>query len=74
MSIAKNVWGEYCGKAVYQYVLDNGKGLSAHILNYGGIITNLIFNGTDVVLGRDSFAEYLNNSGYFGANQWANFT
>lgn len=67
MSIAKNVWGEYCGKAVYQYVLDNGKGLSAHILTYGGIITNLIFNGTDVVLGRDSFAEYLNNSGYFGA-------
>lgn len=67
MSIMKNAWGEYCGNTVYQYVLDNGKGLSAYILNYGGIITKLIFNGTDVVLGRDSIEEYMDNDGYFGA-------
>ena len=67
MSVVKNVWGEHCGKTVYRYVLDNGNGLSAHILNYGGIIAKLIFNETDVVLGRDSFEEYMSNDGYFGA-------
>ena len=37
------------------------------MLNYGGIIAKIIYNGVDVVLGRNSFEEYLNNEGYFGA-------
>lgn len=52
---------------IYLYSIDNKKGLSAQILNYGGIIKKLVYNGVDVVLGRDSFEEYLNNDGYFGA-------
>lgn len=61
----------HCGKVgeqeVYLYRLDNGLGLSAEILTYGGILRTLTFNGTDVVLGRDSLEEYMNNSGCYGA-------
>ncbi len=67
MSINREKFADYNGKEVYEYILDNGKGLSAHILNYGGIIKKLIYNNIDVVLGRDTFEEYLDNDGYFGA-------
>ena len=67
MSISKRSFGTYEGKEVFSFALDNNKGLSAEIINYGGIIRSLVFNGTDVVLGRDSLEEYLKNAGYFGA-------
>lgn len=51
---------------VYSYILDNGKGLKAEILNLGGIIRRLIFDGVDVVLGRDDYQKYLYANGYFG--------
>lgn len=52
---------------IYAYNLDNGKGLKAQILNLGGIVRKLEFGGVDVVLGRDSYKEYLYGNGYFGA-------
>ena len=52
---------------IYAYNLDNGKGLKAQILNLGGIVRKLEFNGVDVVLGRDSYEKYLYGNGYFGA-------
>lgn len=55
------------GEKVYQYTLDNKKGLKAIILSYGGIIKNLFVGGKDVVLGRDTLEEYLDNDGYYGA-------
>lgn len=67
MSIVKEKYGELNGNEVYIFTLDNNKGLSAKILNYGGIITNLVYDGTDVVFGRSSFEEYLQNNGYYGA-------
>lgn len=67
MSITKEFYGEIDESKVYAYTLDNGKGLVAQILSYGGIITKLIYQGTDVVLGRDNFSEYLDNDGYYGA-------
>ncbi len=67
MGIKKEPYGEYNGKKVYEYILDNENGLVAHIINYGGIITKLIYNGVDVVLGRDSLEEYLDNRGSYGA-------
>ena len=67
MSITNKKYGEFKGQDVYAYTLDNGKGLSAEILNYGGIITRLVFNGTDVVLGWDNLEEYINNRGCYGA-------
>lgn len=73
MAIIKSLYGKTpSGKEVYVYALDNGKGVSAEILTYGGIIKNLYVtdkNGvkTDVVLGRDTLEDYLQNDGYLGA-------
>lgn len=67
MSIIKNQFGTYNGTTVYAYTLTNKNGLTAQILNYGGIIRKLIYKDTDVVLGRDTMEEYLNNEGYFSA-------
>ena len=51
MSITCRKYGELEGQEVRAYTLDNGKGLCAEILNYGGIITRLVYKGTDVALG-----------------------
>lgn len=67
MSISMRKYGELNGNDVNAYTLDNGKGLCAEIINYGGILTRLVYNGTDVVLGWDNFEEYLNNTGCLGA-------
>lgn len=67
MSITKNKIGEYDNKEVFLYTLDNHNGLVAEIINYGGIIKKLVYNGVDVVLGRDTLEEYLDNDGCFGA-------
>ncbi len=73
MSVTKKLYGTLpTGEDVYAYTLTNENGLSAEIINYGAIITKLIVkdkNGAehDVVLGRASIKEYLNNDGYIGA-------
>ncbi len=65
--IEKKDYGRVGEKEVYLYKLDNSRGLSAEIITYGGIIRTLTFDGTDVVLGRDSLEEYMNNTGCYGA-------
>ena len=65
--IKKELFGKLPEGEVYCYTLDNGKDLSAEIISYGGIIKNLYFKGTDVVLGRDTLEDYLNNNGCYGA-------
>lgn len=73
MSITKTSFSKTPdGKEVFCYTLDNEKGLKAEILTYGGIVKNLYVqdkdgNTRDVVLGRDTLEEYLNNEGYYGA-------
>ena len=73
MSITKEPFGKtQSGEQVYVYTLDNGKGLRAEILNYGGIVKNLYVTGkdgrvTDVVLGNKTMEEYSSNNNYFGA-------
>ncbi len=67
MAIKKELFGKAFDKDVYLFTLDNGKDLTAEIINYGGIIKRLIYKGVDVVLGRNTMEEYLNNSGYLGA-------
>ena len=52
---------------IYAYTLDNGKGLKTEVLNLGGIIRRLEFDGVDVVLGRDDYQKYLYDECYFGA-------
>ena len=73
VSVTKNSFGKMPdGQEVYVYLLDNGNGLSAEIITYGGIVKNLYVNDkngikTDVVLGRDTLKDYLHNDGYLGA-------
>ena len=65
MSITKKEFGTLDGQTIYEYTISN-KNLSMSVLNYGGIIRTLIYNGVDVVLGRDTLEEYLQNNGCFG--------
>lgn len=72
MSVDKIKYGSLPdGREVYQYIISNGK-LSVHVINYGGIITNIITkdkngNDTDVILGKANLEEYLHNDGYLNA-------
>ena len=65
--IEKIPYGKVGPDEVYLFKMDNGKGLSAEIITYGGILRTLTFDGVDVVLGRDSLEEYMDNAGCLGA-------
>lgn len=65
--IEKVSYGRVGEEEVFLYKLDNGKGLTAEIITYGGILRSLCYDGVDVVLGRDSLEEYMQNDGCFGA-------
>ncbi len=65
--IKKESFGEVNGQQVLLYTLDNGCGLTAEIITYGGILKSLCYKGTDVVLGRDTQENYLQNDGCLGA-------
>lgn len=67
MSISVKDFGTINGEKVLLYTLDNGSGIVAEIMNYGGIVRSLYVNGRDVVLGRETFEDYLDNDGYLGA-------
>lgn len=67
MGISKKIFGQCDAGSVYAFTLSNDNGLTAEILNYGGIIRKLVYKDVDVVLGRESMEEYLNNTGYYGA-------
>ncbi|WDS34697.1 aldose epimerase family protein [Pseudoxanthomonas sp.] len=61
------------GRAVKKYTLDNGKGMTASILSYGGIIQSLDVpdrNGKvdDVVLGYDTLEGYLHDQATANTN------
>jgi aldose 1-epimerase len=60
------------GKPTALYVLTNKNGAEACITNYGGRLVSLMVpdkNGkmTDVVLGYDNIAQYVNTDGIYGA-------
>ena len=59
------------GKEVFLYTLSNANNQTIKITNYGGIITSWLVpdgNGemVDIVLGKDSFEDYLDNTAYMG--------
>ena len=60
------------GQPVEIFTLDNGRGMRARIMTYGGTLVSLEVPDhrgatADVVLGYDSLGEYEQNRGYFGA-------
>jgi len=72
MNISKEKFGEFEGKTVWLYTLENDKGMCVKATDYGGIITSLLVpdkqeNRRDVVLGFDRLDDYLKGHPYFGA-------
>src|ERR1700693_4321972 len=60
------------GAAIDLYILRTRRGMEAHIMTYGGVVTALTApdrhgHYADVVLGYDTLAAYLKESPYFGA-------
>lgn len=60
------------GRTVTEYTLTSPSGMRARILDYGGIIRELLVpdprgNSSDVVLGFDALEPYLQRHPYFGA-------
>ena len=67
VSVTKIRFGKYNDCQVYIYVLDNGNGLQAEIMNFGAVIRKLVYRGVDVVLGYEKLEGYINDKEYFGA-------
>ena len=73
MNITKEKFGTLCdGREVFAYTLKNAGGMSAKILDYGGVVVELRApdkNGAfcDVVGGYDTLESYVNADGYLGA-------
>lgn len=71
--IEKTIFGKTPdGQPVELYTLTNRNGVEVRVMNYGGIVVSIRVPDKagkldDVVLGFDSFAEYLDNKTYFGA-------
>ena len=68
----KNLFGTVDGKQVFEFTLTNKNGVEVKILNYGGLVTQLLVpdkqgNFDDVVLGYDSLQDYIKDTPYFGA-------
>ena len=62
----KSFFANYNGTEIYEYILKN-EHLEAHILNFGGILKNLIYNNTEVVCGFDTLEDYLADTSYQGS-------
>jgi len=64
-------FGDFKGQAVERVRLDNGSGLVAHVLTWGGVLQSLAIDvdgaPRPLVLGFDDFAPYPAKSPYFGA-------
>lgn len=54
------------GKEVTAYTLESDR-VKATVLDFGGILQNLIVDGKEIVCGFDTIEEYLTAGGYFGA-------
>lgn len=72
-AMTPTAYGNFDNTAVNQYTLSNSKGMVVKIINYGGIVTDIMVpdrNGKagDVVLGYDSLSGYTQTGNpYFGA-------
>ncbi|MBN1893102.1 galactose mutarotase [bacterium] len=59
------------GEEVFVYTLENGRGMKAEIINYGGAVTRLLVPDrkgipADMVLGFDNLEDYVTRSPFFG--------
>lgn len=59
-------WGEYKGRDVFLYTLENQKGMKVSLTNFGCAVTEIQCKGIDVALGYDQLEGYINQSCYLG--------
>ncbi len=64
--ISSRKWGEYKGKDVFLYTVENEKGMKVLLTNFGCTVTGIQYKGADVALGFDSLEGYINQSCYLG--------
>ncbi len=64
ISISK--FGELDDKDVLCYKLENKNGMTMEVLNFGGVVQSLVFEGTDMVLAHDKVEDYLDNDANLG--------
>ncbi|WP_373236368.1 aldose epimerase family protein [Cohaesibacter celericrescens] len=72
MQITSHKFGTFYNQAVNKIHLENDRGMSAQIIELGGIVTSMIVPDdkgvlADVVLGFDDLKSYATDSHYFGA-------
>ncbi|MCT4595893.1 MAG: galactose mutarotase [Anaeromicrobium sp.] len=73
MELVKSYFGKTNkGETVYEYTIENSSGFKVTILNYGGIITEILAPDRNnkyenVVLGFDNIKDYEEKSPYFGS-------
>ncbi len=70
--ITAEYFGTHNGKQVMRINLNNRKGISVSVLNYGATIQEINVldqknNPVDIVLGYETMGEYASNNGYLGA-------
>ena len=72
-TITKKLFGTLSdGREVYAYTLDGGKGVSASVLSYGGVLNKLLVtdkngNTRNVVLGYSEIENYEKRGAYYGS-------
>lgn len=71
IDIEKTEFGEYCGEKIFKYSIKNKNDFCVNILNYGGIITEILVKDKNsklknVVLGYKNFENYIGNAAYAG--------
>ena len=59
-------WGEYNGKDVFLYTLENTKGMKVRIANFGCAVTGIQFKGLDIALGFDDLDALVDQTCYLG--------
>ncbi|MBQ8868290.1 MAG: galactose mutarotase [Oscillospiraceae bacterium] len=60
-------YGTAYGAEITKYTLENKNGFAVSVINYGATVTNIIFDGRDLVLGYDNLEAYKSYKGFLGA-------
>lgn len=64
--IRNKKWGEYMGKDVFLYTVENKKGMKVRFTNFGCAVISIEYKGIDVALGFDNLDAYINQICYLG--------
>lgn len=65
--IKETPFGESFSAEITKYTLENKNGLAVSVINYGATVTNIVFDGRDLVLGYDDLEGYKSYKGFIGA-------